>query len=71
MLSGKGSSAKGYVLGRNRNTACKACCSYRYKAIYDLMMQIGHMVDSFRLVQETLDISSVQDNILELKYTDK
>lgn len=34
-------------------------------------MQIGHMVDSFRLVQETLDISSVQDNILELKYTDK
>lgn len=38
---------------------------------YDLMMQIGHMVDSFRLVQETLDISSVQDNILELKYTDK
>lgn len=52
------------------NTACKALSFFLVEG-HDLEIQVSHIVDSFQSVQETLDIYSVQDNILELKYTDK
>lgn len=46
------------------NAACKALPLVESD---DLEIEISLRVDSFCSVQETLDIYSIQDNILELK----
>ena len=63
MLSGKDPQQRGR-LERTMNAACKALLLVESD---DLEIEISLRVDSFFSVQETLDIYSIQDNILELK----